>query len=66
MLSIELVKQSKLTPVDRQTGSIMAYAAIGVKGKTKLRFVKGYADGQDSRPLAKRKKKTVNAKVYSE
>ena len=37
-----------------------------MKGKTKLRFVESHADGQDSFLLAKKKKKTVNAKLYSQ
>ena len=35
-------------------------------GKTELRFIEGHAGGQEDIPVYRRKKKTVNQKVYTE
>ena len=51
---------------DRQQQSIMCYGAMSWYGKTELRFIEGYAEGQEHLPAYRRKKKTVNHETYTQ
>ena len=42
----------------------MCYAAVSWHGKTELRFIEGFAPGQEGLPVYRRKKKTVTQWVY--
>ena len=62
----EIDEKDLLIETDRNAPSVMCYAAVSWYGKTDLRFIEGYADGQDNVIASKRKKKTINQKVYRE
>lgn len=62
----DIPSKDLLVEVDRLQPSVMCYAAVSWYGKTELRFVEGQAAGQEHLPPSRRKKKTVNQKVYCE
>lgn len=62
----EIDEKDLLIEVERNAPSVMCYAAVSWYGKTDLRFIEGEADGQENIIVSKRKKKTINQKVYRE
>lgn len=63
-LKTEIPEHELVVEVDKQQPSIMAYASVSWHGKTELRFLEGFAEGQDNVVPSKRKKKTINQTVY--
>ena len=53
-----------IVEVDRVHPSVICYASVSWYGKTNLRFIEGYADGQDNIPIRRKKRKTINQIVY--
>lgn len=64
-LKTDIPPEDIIVQVDKQQPSIMCYAAVSWHGKTNLKFVEGYADGQEDIPVYRKKKKTVNQVVYT-
>jgi len=64
-LKTEIPRNELLVEIDSQQPSIMCYGAVSWLGKTQLRFIEGFADGQEDLPAYRRKKKTVNQIVYT-
>ena len=62
----EIAEEDLVVESDRQQPSIMVYGAVSFYGKTELRFIEGYAPGQNDIPVSRRRKKTVTKEVYSE
>lgn len=61
----DIAADDLLVEVDKQQTSVMCYGAMSWHGKTCLRFVEGYAEGQENLPAYRRKKKTVNKVTYT-
>lgn len=62
-LKTKIPRNEFLVEIDSQQQSIMCYSALSWHGKTQLRFIEGFADGQENL-LAYRRKKTSVFGVY--
>lgn len=63
-LKTDIPQEDLLVQCDKQQPSLMCYGSVSYHGKTELRFIEGFAPGQDDIPRYKRKKKTVNQHIY--
>lgn len=63
MRSEDLIPNTRQA-VDKQQRTLMFYSAVYWHEKTDLFFVEGHASGQEGISEYKRKKKTIDQKVY--
>jgi predicted transcriptional regulator len=64
LVKTDIPCEQLLVEGDRQQPSVTVYGAVSWKGKTQLRFLEGFAEGQENIAPSRRKKKTINQIVY--